>query len=215
MAERLGVVLAQALDVQRLDARPLERERHARDVQRRRVREHVALGERPRLGLAVAQAGDAVVEQPAARLQQARELARVEVDLVGADVLDHPDRGDRVVALAGRAEIAVVRDADLHPVLEAGLGHAPARQLGLGGGERDADRLDPVVGGRVDHEAAPAAADVEHALALPQRELPADQLALGRLRLLERRAGVAAAGGGWVPHEPSSESSVRENSAQL
>ena len=44
-----------------------------------------------------------------------------------------------------------------------------------------------MVGGRVDHEAAPAAADVEHALVLPQHELPADQLPFGLLRLLERR----------------------------
>ena len=45
----------------------LERQRHARDVQRGRVGEDVALGERPGLGVAVAQARDAVVEQPAAR----------------------------------------------------------------------------------------------------------------------------------------------------
>ena len=38
----------------------------------------------------------------------------------------------------------------------------------------------------MDHEAAPPAADVEHALALAQRELPADELELGLLRLLER-----------------------------
>ena len=155
-----------------------------------------------------------MVEQPAPRLQQTGELARVKVDLVGADVLDHADRGDRVVALSRRAEIAVVGDADLHAVLKARLGHAPARQLGLGGGEGDADRPNPVVGGRVDHEAAPAAADIEHALVLPQGELPADQLTFGRLRLLERWR-PRHAGGGWVPHDSSSESSSRENSAQL
>ena len=148
MAERLGVVLAQALDVQRLDPGALERQDHARDVQRRCVREHVALGERPRLRVAMTQAGDPVVEQPAAGLQQAGELTRVEVDLVGAHVLDHADACDRVVALAGRngdasrrrvspgfgrAQIAVVRDADLHSVLQSRLRDAAARKLGLGG----------------------------------------------------------------------------------
>ena len=44
-----------------------------------------------------------------------------------------------------------------------------------------------VPGGGVDHEAAPAAADVEHALSLAQAELLADQLELGLLGLLERR----------------------------
>ena len=42
--------------------------------------------------------------------------------------------------------------------------------------------LHPVAGGGVQHEAAPAAAHVQQALALPQPELRADQLALGQLR---------------------------------
>ena len=39
------------------------------EVERLGVGEDVALGERARLGVAVAQAGDAVVEQPSARLE--------------------------------------------------------------------------------------------------------------------------------------------------
>ena len=53
-------------------------------------------------------------------------------------------------------------------------------------GQRDADRVDPMAGRGVDHEAAPTAADVEHALALAQPELLADELELGLLGLRER-----------------------------
>ena len=81
----------------------LERADHAPDVQRRGVGEDVALGERPRLGVAVAHAGDAVVEQPAVGLQQVAQAQGVRVDLDVADVLDHADRGDRVEALARAA----------------------------------------------------------------------------------------------------------------
>ena len=46
----------------------------------------------------------------------------------------------------------------------------------------------------MDREAAPAAADVEHALALLQRELAADQRELGLLGLLERRRAALEVG---------------------
>ena len=71
-----------------------------------------------------------MVEQPPARLQQAGEGARVDVDLGLADVLDHADAGDRVEALAG--QVAVVHDADLDPVGDARglLGPLP-RSFGL------------------------------------------------------------------------------------
>jgi len=72
------------------------------------------------------------LSRPAAGLQQAGELGGVEVDLIGAHVLDHADRRDRVEALT--AELAVVDDADLHAIGETCLGHTPARQLGLGWG---------------------------------------------------------------------------------
>src|SRR4051794_29640196 len=76
VAQRLGVVVAQALDVVDLEARPFERERDARHVQRVRVREDVALGERSGLGVRVAQARDAVVQQPPVGLQKRAELLR-------------------------------------------------------------------------------------------------------------------------------------------
>ena len=132
----------------------------------------------------MAQAGDAVVEQPPARLQQPRERARVDVDLLLADVLDHADRGDRVEALAG--EVAVVHDADLDPVGDAGLLGPLARPLGLRRREGDADDAGAVLGRRPEREAAPAAADVEHPVALLQRQLAGDRLQLLFLRRLQR-----------------------------
>jgi hypothetical protein len=132
----------------------------------------------------VAQPGDPVVEQPPARTQQARELRRVDVDLRLPHVLDHPDRGDRVEALAH--EIAVVEHADVDPVADAGRLCAAASQHRLGLRQGDADDLDAVTGRGVERKAPPAAADVEHTIARLQRQLLADQLELLLLRLLQR-----------------------------
>ena len=67
-----------------------------------------------------------MVEQPPARAQRAAQPARVLVHLLGADVLDHPDRGDGVERLAG--ELAVVDDAEVGAVGDARLlGAALAR----------------------------------------------------------------------------------------
>ena len=137
MAQRLGVVVAEVLDVVRLEPGALERELDARQVERRAVGEHVALRERAVLGLAHAQASDPVVQHAPARLHEPRELARVHVDLVRADVLDHADARHGVERPV--TDLAVVLHADLHPVREAALGHALARELGLRLGQRDAD----------------------------------------------------------------------------
>ena len=62
-----------------------------------------------------------------------------------------------------------------------------ARQRGLRLGERDPGHVHAVLARGVQRERAPAAADVEHALAGLQRELRADEVELGALGLLERR----------------------------
>ena len=120
--------------------------------------------------------------------QQVGEAAGVEVDPLPADVLDHADAGDRVEA--GLGQLAVVGDADLDPVGDAGCRGPLPRQPGLRLGEGDPEHADAVARGGVDREAAPAAADVEHPLALAQTELRADQLELCLLRLLERRGAA-------------------------
>src|SRR5439155_5937801 len=95
-AQRARVVAGKALDVLGDEAGGLERREDAREVQRRGVGEHVALRERARLWVAVAQARDAMVEQAPTGAQELGEPRRVRVDHGVADVLDHPDAGDRV-----------------------------------------------------------------------------------------------------------------------
>ena len=109
--------------------------------------------------------------------------------LTVADVLDHADRGDRVERLA--AHVAVVGDADVDAVGHARLLRPLPRAGGLRLGERDAGDVDAVRLRGVDGERAPAAADVEHAVALLEAELGADELVLGRLGLLERLGPAA------------------------
>ena len=105
--------------------------------------------------------------------------------LTDADVLDHADRGDRVERLA--RDLAVVHDADVDLVGHARRGGALARELRLRLAQRDPGDVHAVLARGVQRERAPAAADVEHPLARLQRELRADEVELGPLRLLQRR----------------------------
>jgi hypothetical protein len=118
-------------------------------------------------------------------------------------VLDHADARDRVERLAG--QLAVVGEADLDALVEPGLRHASACELGLRGRQRRAHHLHAVARGGVDREAAPAAAHVEHAHAAAQAELLADELELRLLGGLERvgaaREERAAVGHGGVEEE--------------
>ncbi len=90
----------------------------------------------------------------------------------------------------------IVFQLDRHPVLEA-----EALDLLLGEGElllrqRDAVRGDAVVLRRVADEAAPAAADVEEALAGLQAQLAADHFELVALRLGDVVVPVGVVGAG-------------------
>jgi len=184
VTQGVRVVIPEALDMVRLEPGTLECNLYARQMQRRAVGEHVALCERTRLRLSDAQARDPVVENAAAGAHEVDELARVSVDLARADVLHHADAPDRVEGPV--VDGAVVLDPDFDPVGQAAFRDPLARELGLRLRECDADDADAVVLGGVDGEAAPAAADVEHALTLVQVELGADQLELLSLCLLER-----------------------------
>ncbi len=137
-------------------------------------------------------------------------VLRVLVDLDRADVLDHADAGDLVERLAG--QLAVVHDADVDAVADARLLRPLARERGLRLGQRDPGDRDAVLARRVDRQRAPAAADVEHPLALLQRQLGADQVELGLLRRLEARP-VAREERAAVGHrlvEPQREEVVRD-----
>ena len=129
-------------------------------------------------------AGDAVIEEEAARAQQPLHRADVGVELRAADVLVHPDARDLVERLL--VELAIVEHAHLDAVAEPGGGDALARELRLRLRERHAERAHAVVSRRVQDERSPAAADVEHPLAGLEAELAADQLELALLRAFER-----------------------------
>ena len=130
-----------------------------------------------------------MVEQPPAGLQHRGELLGVACRSAPRRRA-RPSRSRRPRrTLAG--ELAVVLNADLDPVGEARVGDSLPRQLCLILRERDADRLNAVALRRMHHEAAPATADVEHPLALLQRELRADEVELRLLGLLQGRSPVA------------------------
>ena len=128
-------------------------------------------------------AGDLVVEQPPAGLEQGVQVVGVLQVPLGADVFGHTDGGDRVVRPV--VDVAVVLDADLDPVGEPLLGDPLAGVGGLLLGERDADDADAVLAGGVDRHGAPAAADVEQPLPGPQAELAADEVELVALGALQ------------------------------
>ena len=146
--------------------------------------------------MAVVGPGDAVVEQPPAVTQPAAQEPEVRRVVLDADVLGQPDRADRVEAHL--AHVAVVAVPHLRGTAEPLLGDGLAGPRGLLLRERDTERGDAVVLDGVPHHAAPAAADVQQAHARPEVQLAADQVVLGRLRLLEAgvRGRVAGAGVG-------------------
>ena len=192
VAQRERIVLAQRLDVADLEAGFLHRRHDVGHRMQLTVREDVAGQEGVgRRGLGV-QAGDAVVEEQPAGTQQRVHGARIGVELLAADVLVHADAGDLVERAVG--DLAVVADADLDAVGEAGGLDPLACELGLGLRERDADAVHAVVLGGVDQQRAPAAADVEQALALGQSELAADELELAFLGGFERLVEVVEVG---------------------
>jgi len=127
--QRLHIVRPEGLDVLGHEAGPLESQEHAGDRKRVRVGEDVALGERSRLSVGVIEPGDAMVEEPPAGLEEARQAVGIQIDPLVTDVLDHADAGDRVEPLAG--EVAVVEHADGYPLLQTGLAYACPSERGL------------------------------------------------------------------------------------
>src|SRR5439155_16772124 len=110
-----------------------------------------------------------------------------------ADVLDDPDRGDLVEAQA-RRQIPVVAVVDTGAPLEASAPDGRGGPLGLCGRERHAIGLDAVPLGGPHDQAPPAATDVEQPVAGGQAELPAHEVEIVRLRLVEVAVRVAVVG---------------------
>ena len=93
-------------------------------------------------------------------------------------------------------DLAVVLQAEAHPVGEAGGGGALGGDAVLLLGEGDAGDVGAADPGEVERHAAPAAADVEDAGAGADQELGGDQPLLGELGLVERHVGVLEVGAG-------------------
>ena len=143
--------------------------------------------------------GDAVIEVEAAGVEHGVDAVEEGGVVRDADVLDDADGGDLVVAGAGGD---VTEAAVFHPASsrEPEGRDARGRVVGLRAREGDAEGADAVVLHGPDGEAAPAAADVEQGLVGRQPQLPADQVELVGLRLLEPTGGVAVIGA-RVHHE--------------
>ncbi len=139
----------------------------------------------PRLMPANCGMGDAVVEHHAARLQHAVDLAEVLRKAGDADVLEHAHARDLVVDRILR-QIEVVAQLDLHVTRQASRDDLARHVLVLVLRQRDAVRVHAVVLGGVEDEPAPAAADVEEALAGREAQLAADVVELRDLRVVER-----------------------------
>src|SRR5262249_5087680 len=129
--------------------------------------------------------GDAVVQHEAARLEQAIDLAEIATEATRADVLEHSHARDLVVEHV-LGQLLVVPELDADATGEPARGNLAFDVPELMLRQRDARRVDAVALCGPEHEAAPAAADVEERLAGGKPELAADMVQLARLRIGER-----------------------------
>ena len=111
-----------------------------------------------------------------------RTLRKYVVVVVDADVLEHADRDD-AVELAG--DLAVVLELEAHGAGRPSLAARSCEILSCSALSVTPVTSQPAVLARYNAEAAPARADVEHALARLDGELGGDVALLGELRLLQ------------------------------
>lgn len=131
--------------------------------------------------------GDAAIGQ---QLVDAAEIAR---QVLAPDVLEHADAGD-AVELAG--QVAVVLDADLDLVLQAGGAHALGGEVVLVLRQGHAQAARAVLLRGAQHQRAPAAADVEQRLPRLQADLGEDVVDLLHLRFVEGLVAIFEVGAG-------------------
>ena len=103
------------------------------------------------------------------------------------DMFEHPDRNDPVEPAL---DLAVIDQFELDPVGYPGLLGAAARDLQLLLAQRHPEHIDVGDAVEIERGPAPAAADVEHALAGLEIELGGDMRLLVRLRLVEAVGGI-------------------------
>ena len=133
---------------------------------------------------------DAVLlEQPAHRVEEILEMN-------DADVLEHADRNDAIVA---PRLLAIIPQVEADAVREPGGGGALGRELVLLDGKGKAGDLDIAFLGEIEREPAPAAADIEDALSGLEQQLGGEMALLVELRRLEIVVGPAEIGAGILP----------------
>ena len=88
-------------------------------------------------------------------------------------MLEHADANQFVETVA-IVQVAVIAHFHPAPVMQAGPRYSLVSQIGLVAAERDAKGVHSVSLGGVDDQTAPAAANVEQALAWAQSQLAAD-----------------------------------------
>src|SRR5437867_719973 len=116
-------------------------------------------------------AGDSVIEEQAARLEQTMDLAEIIRQLAVAHVLKH-SYANNLVKRFGR-QIAIVAELNAHS-----LHRACSRVLDLVRAERNAENLGLVPLRSMRRQASPATADVKQLFAWLQSELGADVMEL-------------------------------------
>ena len=111
-------------------------------------------------------------------------------------MLEHADRDDAVELLR---HLAIVLDAEFDRAGQIFFGGAFSRALDLLARQRHAGDVGAAEFGEVERKPAPAAADVEHAMALADQELRGKVPLLGELRVVERLVGRLEIGAGVLP----------------
>lgn len=186
MPEGQRIVAAQGLDIFDLEPRALHAERDIADAIEFAIGKHITIDERclDRPIPAFFVVGDAVIEEQAARAQHPLHAREVGRQIGQAHMLDHADACHLVVD--DIAEIAVVAQLDTHQIFEPFGSDARTHIVQLRLAERDAVRPHAVMARRPADQGAPAAANVEQALAGTQLQLAANVFELVDLRLIER-----------------------------
>src|ERR687898_2066490 len=168
-AQRVRVVLTEVLDVADLEIAALDRGDDIADRQQLAVGKDVRVDEGAPGATFSGTPDDLVVQQSAPGNQQVVQRPGVVAPAFGTEVLGHPDARYGVERVVG--QVAPVLHPDVDALGQAGVEDPLARVFGLLVGQRDSDRLDAVLAGRVDDQAAPSTAHVEQTHARAEAEL--------------------------------------------
>jgi hypothetical protein len=117
--------------------------------------------------------GDAMIQGQAIRGEQIQYLSEIARQPFDANMFKHADTGDPVEA-AG--EVAIIHQADFHPVLQACQAYPPCGFGILLLGQGDAQAFDIELTRRADEQRTPAAADVQQGMTVLQFHLGEDMV---------------------------------------